>query len=92
MIKGFLIGRILTQTPAKSSHPVPHGVQRNAKDGKQVCTPQGKSDQTIRRQKKALRDLQAQGFKMLPDFFKKKAKEKNKQAMFEVMVARVKAC
>ena len=36
-------------TPAKSSQPVPHGVQRNAKDGKQVCTPQGKSDQTIRR-------------------------------------------
>ena len=54
-------------------------------------TPQGKSERTIRRQKKALRDLRAQGFQTLPDFFEKKAKEKDERDKFKAMVARVKA-
>jgi len=49
----------------------------------------GKSERTIRRQKKALRDLQAQGFQMLPDFFRKKNKEVEK-AKFEAFVATAK--
>jgi hypothetical protein len=45
----------------------------------------------IRRQKKALRDLQAQGFQTLPDFFRRKAEETKKKDDFEAMVAAVKA-
>ncbi len=47
----------------------------------------GKSDKTIRRQKKALRDLQAQGFHTLPDFFMQKAEEAKQKAKMEAMVA-----
>jgi hypothetical protein len=70
--------------------------QRNAADlaaegGKCARTSHGKSERTIRRQKKALRDLQAQGFQTLPDFFRMKAGEAKKKAKFEAMVAAVKA-
>ncbi|KAI9466625.1 hypothetical protein BJY52DRAFT_1233258 [Lactarius psammicola] len=47
----------------------------------------GKSERTIRRQKKALRALQAQGFHTLPDFFKQKAEEAKQKAKMEAMVA-----
>lgn len=40
----------------------------------------GKSDRVIRRQKKALRKLQAQGFHTLPDFFRQKAEEAMQKA------------
>ncbi|KAH9068126.1 hypothetical protein EDB83DRAFT_2314657 [Lactarius deliciosus] len=44
-----------------------------------------------RRQKKALKDLQAKGFQMLPDFFRKKAKESEANTKFEAKVAAAKA-
>lgn len=73
------------------SSPVPESAQASAADGKHAHAARGKSDRTIRRQKKALRDLQAQGFQTLPDFFRKKAEERDKMDKFEAMVARVKA-
>ncbi|KAH9011879.1 hypothetical protein EDB85DRAFT_2224708 [Lactarius pseudohatsudake] len=51
----------------------------------------GKSERTQRRQKKALRDLQAKGFQTLPDFFRKKAKETEAKTKLEAMVAAAKA-
>ena len=38
-----------------------------------------------------MRDLQAQGFQTLPEFFQKKAKKAEKQDKFEAMGATVKA-
>ena len=51
----------------------------------------GNSERTIRRRKKALKDLQAKGFQTLPDFFRNKAEKEKKKAEFDAMVARVKA-
>ncbi|KAH8999499.1 hypothetical protein EDB92DRAFT_970524 [Lactarius akahatsu] len=47
----------------------------------------GQSERTTRRQKKALRDLQAQGFHTLPDFFRQKAEKAMQKAKVEAMVA-----
>ena len=58
---------------------------------KHACTSHNKSDRTLRRQRKDLRDLQAQGFQTLPEFFRRKAEKAKKQDKFEAMVARVKA-
>ena len=66
-------------------------VTQNPEVRKHARTPHVKSDRTLRRQNKALRDLQAQGFQSLPDFFQKKAKKVEEQDKFEAMVARVKA-
>jgi hypothetical protein len=67
-------------------------VIQSAQNGREdVHTSHGKSERTIRRQKKALRDLQAQGFQTLPDFFRRKAEETKKKDDFEAMVAAVKA-
>ncbi|KAH9173875.1 hypothetical protein EDB89DRAFT_2068384 [Lactarius sanguifluus] len=57
----------------------------------QVLHYTGKSERTQRRQKKALKDLQAKGFQMLPDFFRKKAEETEAKTKFEAMVAAAKA-
>ncbi|KAH9009697.1 hypothetical protein EDB85DRAFT_1890393 [Lactarius pseudohatsudake] len=46
----------------------------------------GKSERTQRRQKKALRDLQAKGFQTLPDFFRKKAEETEAKTKLEAML------
>ena len=46
----------------------------------------GKSDRTIRRQKKVLRKLQAQGFHTLPDFFRQKAEEAMQKAKTEAIL------
>ncbi|KAH9041804.1 hypothetical protein EDB84DRAFT_933253 [Lactarius hengduanensis] len=46
----------------------------------------GQSERTIGRQKKALRDLQAQGFHTLPDFFRQKAEKAMQKAKIEAMV------
>jgi hypothetical protein len=81
---------VTESTPAKLSDPVPQSVYRNAEDGKQVHMS-GKSGRTLRRQKKTLRDLQAQGFQTLPNFFKRKAEERDEMDKFKAMVARVKA-
>jgi hypothetical protein len=43
---------VTESTPAKLSDPVPQSVHRNAEDGKQVHTSSGKSERTLRRQKK----------------------------------------
>jgi hypothetical protein len=81
---------VTESTPAKLSNPVPQSVYRNAEDGKQVHMS-GKSGRTLRRQKKTLRDLQAQGFQTLPNFFKRKAEERDEMDKFKAMVARVEA-
>ncbi|KAH9172180.1 hypothetical protein EDB89DRAFT_1967082 [Lactarius sanguifluus] len=47
----------------------------------------GQSERTIGRQKKALRDLQAQGFHTLPDFFRQKAEKAMQKAKIEAMAA-----
>ena len=46
----------------------------------------GKSEATIRRQKKALRDLQAKGFHTLPDFFRQKAEKAIQKAKAEAIL------
>jgi len=46
----------------------------------------GKSERTIRRRKKALMDLQAQGFHTLPDFFVQKAEEAVQKAKMEAIL------
>ncbi|KAN0140612.1 hypothetical protein V8E53_001821 [Lactarius tabidus] len=78
----------LTAPTPKHSSPVP---QSNVEDRKHAHLLKGKSERSMRRQKKALRDLQAQGFQTLPDFFRKKAEDADKKAKFEAMVASVKA-
>ncbi|KAN0136972.1 hypothetical protein V8E53_005207 [Lactarius tabidus] len=78
----------LTVPTPKHSSPVP---QSNVKDRKHAHLLKGKSERSMRRQKKALRDLQAQGFQTLPDFFRKKAEDTDKKAKFEAMVTSVKA-
>jgi len=47
--------------------------------------PNGKSDRTIRRHKKAKRDLEAQGFFSLPEFFKRRAESARQQEAIEVV-------
>ncbi|KAN0140112.1 hypothetical protein V8E53_002008 [Lactarius tabidus] len=47
----------------------------------------GKSERTIRRQKKALRKLQSQGFHTLPDFFKQKAEKTMQKAKMEAILS-----
>ncbi|KAH9065131.1 hypothetical protein EDB83DRAFT_2675115 [Lactarius deliciosus] len=47
----------------------------------------GQSEGTIGRQKRALRDLQAQGFHTLPDFFRHRAEKAMQKARIEAMVA-----
>ncbi|KAH9169700.1 hypothetical protein EDB89DRAFT_1908345 [Lactarius sanguifluus] len=67
--------------------------QRNMAEGgkcAQVLRYTGKSERTQRRQKKALKDLQAKGFQTLPDFFRKKAEETEAKTKFEAMVAAAK--
>ncbi|KAH9005830.1 hypothetical protein EDB86DRAFT_3070875 [Lactarius hatsudake] len=68
--------------------------QRNMAEGgkcAQVLHYTGKSERTQRRQKKALKDLQAKGFQTLPDFFRKKAEETEAKTKVEAMVATAKA-
>jgi hypothetical protein len=50
---------------------------------KRVHIPHGKSERTIRRHKKAKRDLEAQGFFSLSEFFKQKAKTAEHQETAE---------
>ena len=66
-------------------------VQNDREIERHACTSHSKSGRTVRRQKKALRDLQAQGFQTLPDFFRRKAEETQKKEKFEAMVATIKA-
>jgi hypothetical protein len=50
---------------------------------KRVHIPHGKSERTIRRHKKAKRDLEAQGFFSLSEFFKRKAETAERQETAE---------
>jgi hypothetical protein len=75
------------------AHPVTQNPEGSHRAAISSACPlvKGMSERTKRRQKKALTDLQAQGFQTLPDFFRKKAEDADKKAKFEAMVASVKA-
>ena len=77
-------------TPVEHFSSILQNAQRRAAEAEEYRGKRahytGKSDRAIRRQKKALRKLQAQGFHTLPDFFRQKAEEAMQKAKTEAIL------